>query len=171
MRFRFLKIVTVACTIFRHDRLRSKWSQCNSLVRKSYNVVCTYKSKAWFLKVVIAAVFACVLLNMSRVIFQQCTIIASPLVYIPCILSIDSLCFKPILTMDAAAQIPPCRLLSLYIPMYMCVYIANTFASHNGRFRSCKFRNFSSSYASILATVLDSNLNFFGRTNIWSFLF
>lgn len=75
-------------------------------------------------------------------------------------LSIDSLCFKPILTMDAAAQIPPCRLLSLYIPMYMCVYIANTFASHNGRFRSCEFRNFSSSYASILATVYDSNLNF-----------
>lgn len=76
--------------------------------------MCTYKSKAWFLKVVIAAVFACVLLNMSRVIFQQFTIIASPLVYIhvPCILSIDSLCFKPILTIDAAAQIPPCRLLS-----------------------------------------------------------
>lgn len=90
MRFRFLNIV--ACTIFRHDRLRSKWSQCNSLVRKSCNVVCTYKSKAWFLKVVIVAVFACVLLNMSRVIFQHFSIIASPLVYIPCILSIDSLC-------------------------------------------------------------------------------
>lgn len=74
---------------------------------------CVYlQSKAWFLKVVIVAVFACVLLNMSCVIFQQFTIIASPLVYIPCILSIDSLCFKPILTMDAAAQIPPCRLLS-----------------------------------------------------------
>lgn len=168
MRFRFLKIV--ACTIFRHDRLRSKWSQCNSLVRKSYNVVCTYKSKAWFLKVVIAAVFAC---------FAQHVSCNLPTVYYHCFasslytlyLSIDSLCFKPILTMDAAAQIPPCRLLSLYIPMYMCVYIANTFASHNGRFRSCKFRNFSSSYASILATVLDSNLNFFGRTNIWSFLF
>lgn len=71
------------CTLFRRDRMRSKSLQCHArtLVRQFYNVLCTRKSNARFLKI-IRQNYSCLSalvrlwLNGSHVILKHFTTIA-----------------------------------------------------------------------------------------------
>lgn len=110
---------------------------CKVLVRQLWKMFCrdvlqhfVYSQEyyARFVKVVrwITAVYACILLNVSHVIVQHFTIIVRFISFhLPCsatcvyILCISTSVLNHNRTIDAAAPIPPCCLLGLYIPQ-MC---------------------------------------------------
>lgn len=130
-RIKSLNIVT--CILFRRDRMRSKFSQYNerTSVRMSYNILCSCENDIWFLKAVrrIASIFACVLLKVFHKITQRFTIIVQFISFNVHFFatSINTLykhfCFRPKLTLDAAALIPPRSLLILIFTPYLCIYI------------------------------------------------
>lgn len=130
-RIKSLNIVT--CILFRRDRMRSKFSQYNeqTSVRMSYNILCSCENDIWFLKAVrrIASIFACVLLKVFHKITQRFTIIVQFISFNLHFFatSINTLykhfCFRPKLTLDAAALIPPRSLLILIFTPYLCIYI------------------------------------------------
>lgn len=97
----------------------------------SYNILCSCENDIWFLKAVrrIASIFACVLLKVFHKITQRFTIIVQFISFNLHFFatSINTLykhfCFRPKLTLDAAALIPPRSLLILIFTPYLCIYI------------------------------------------------